>query len=78
MKSKQKQTYCLGGCHYFNTKNISEYEKINPKTNKLVKIISATCTLCERNISQRFTKSMKRGEDFNLKKGKNKHCSRRR
>ena len=33
------KTYCLGGRHYSKTDNIFEYEKVNPRTKKLVKII---------------------------------------
>ena len=50
------KTYCLGGRHYSNTKNIVEYEKINPKTKKLVKVIKGICDICGRNKSQIFTK----------------------
>ena len=50
-----KKTYCLGGRHYSNTNNIIEYEKINPKTKKLVKIIKGNCYICGRNKSQNFS-----------------------
>ena len=30
------KTWCLGGRHYSNTNNITEYEKVNPKTKKVV------------------------------------------
>ena len=50
------KTYCLGGRHYGNTNNITRYEKVNPKTEKLVKIIKGTCSICGRNKSQIFTK----------------------
>ena len=30
--------WCVGGRHFANTINISEHEKRNPKTKKLVKI----------------------------------------
>ena len=33
------KTYCLGGRHMSNTNNITQYEKVNPRTKKLVKII---------------------------------------
>ena len=42
--------------HYSNTNNAIEYEKVNPKTEKLVKIIQGTCSTCGRNKSQIFTK----------------------
>ena len=51
-----KQTYCLGGRHYSNTIIIVEYEKMNPRTEKLVKFIKGTCSFCGRNRSQIFTK----------------------
>ena len=47
---------CVGGRHYFNTKSIIEYEKNNPKTKKLGKLIKSTCKVCGRNKSQKFTK----------------------
>ena len=49
------KTYCLGGRHMSNTKNITQYEKVNPKTKKLVKIIKGTCSICDHNKSQTFT-----------------------
>ena len=50
------KTYCLGDRHYSNTNNIVEYEKVNPRTKKLVKIIKGTCSSCGRNKSQMFSK----------------------
>ena len=50
------KTYCLGGHHYSNTNNIVEYEKFNPRTKKLVKVIKGSCSICGRNKSQIFTK----------------------
>ena len=50
------KTYCLGGRHYSNTNNIVEYEKVNPGTKKLVKIIKGQCDICGRIKSQIFTK----------------------
>ena len=50
------KTYCLGGRHYSNTNNIVEYEKVIPRTKKLVKIIKGICSICSRNKSQIFTK----------------------
>ena len=50
------KTYCLGGRHYSNTNNIVEYEKLNPKTKKLVKVVKGKCAICGRNKSQIFTK----------------------
>ena len=50
------KSYCLGGRHISNTYNITQYEKVNPRTKKLVKIIKGTCSVCGRNKSQIFTK----------------------
>ena len=50
------KTWCVGGKHYSTTDNISQYEKLNPKTKKLVKIIKGKCDICSRNKSQIFTK----------------------
>ena len=48
------KTWCVGGKHYSNTDNITEYEKVNPRTKKLVKIIKGICSVCGRNKSQNF------------------------
>ena len=50
------KTWSVGGRHYSNTNNITEFEKGNPKTKKLVKFIKGTCSNCGRNKSQFFTK----------------------
>ena len=50
------KTWCVGGRHMSNTNNITQYEKVNPKTKKLVKIKKGTCSICNRNKSQIFTK----------------------
>ena len=50
------RTYCLGSPNYSDTINITQYEKVNPKTKKLAKIIKGTCSICNRNKSQIFTK----------------------
>ena len=50
------RTWCVGGKHYSNNDNISQHEKVNPTTKKLVKIIKGTCSFCGRNKSQIFTK----------------------
>ena len=42
------KTWCAGGKHYSNTNIITEFEKRNPKTKKLVKIIQGTCSICGR------------------------------
>ena len=50
------KTWCVGGRHVSNTNILSQYEKVNPKTKKLVKVIKGTCSICGRNKSQIFTK----------------------
>ena len=42
--------------HKSKTNNFIEYEKMNPKTKKLVKIIKGSCSICCRNKPQIFTK----------------------
>ena len=48
------KTWCISS--YKNTNKITQYEKVNPKKKKLVKIIKGTCSICGRNKSQIFTK----------------------
>ena len=50
------KTWCVGGKHYSNTNNITQYEKVNPKTKKLVKIIKDSSDICGRIKSKIFTK----------------------
>ena len=50
------KTGCVGGKHYSNTVNENKFEKVNPRTKKLVKIIKGICSICGRNKSQIFTK----------------------
>ena len=38
-KMNSKQSYCLGGRHFSKIVNENVYEKVNPKTKKLVKVI---------------------------------------
>ena len=45
------KTWCVGGKHYSNTNNIIVYEKVNPRTKKLVKIIKGSRDNCGRNKS---------------------------
>ena len=47
--------WCFGGRHYSQTLYQNIYEKANPKTKKLVKVIKGTCSICGRNKSQIFT-----------------------
>ena len=53
---QRTKSWCVGGKHKSDTKNIMEYEKVNPKTKKLIKIIKGTCSIRGRNKSQIFTK----------------------
>ena len=50
------KTWCVGGRHKSDTNNTVEYEKVNPRTKKLSKIMKGTCSICGRNKSQIFTK----------------------
>ena len=36
-------SWCVGGRHMINTNNIIEFEKLNPKTKKTVKVIKGVC-----------------------------------
>ena len=49
------KTWCNGVRHYSNTSNITQYEKVNPKTIKIVKIINGSCSNFGRNNSRIFT-----------------------
>ena len=51
MNSNENQSYCLGGCHYSRTVNQNVYEKLKPKTNKVVKVRKGTFSICGRNKS---------------------------
>ena len=50
------KTWCVGGKLYSNTNKITQYEKVKPRTKKLVEIIKGRCSICDRNKSQVFTK----------------------
>ena len=39
------KTCCVGGKHYIIIINRSVYEKLNPKPQKLVKVIKRTCSI---------------------------------
>ena len=56
INKQMNQTYYVGGRHYSETINKIIYEKINPRTNKVVKIIRGECSICSRNKSQILTK----------------------
>ena len=50
------KTWCVGGKHFSNTVNEYIFEKMNPRTKKLVKVIKGTGNICGRNKSQIFTR----------------------
>ena len=50
------ETCCVVGKHHSNTNKLVDYEKINPKTKKLVEIKKGKCSFGGRNKSQTFTK----------------------
>ena len=49
------KTWCVGGKHYSYTNIMIQSEKRNPQTEKLVKIIKGSCSICGRDKSQIFT-----------------------
>ena len=49
-------SWCVGGKHKSKTINQNVYEKVNPRTKKLVKVVKGNCSICGRNKSQIFTK----------------------
>ena len=51
-----EKTWCDGGKHYSNTNNIPQYEKVNPRTKRLLKILKSSRSVCKRSKSQIFTK----------------------
>ena len=50
------KTSRVDGKNHSETKNQKVYEEINPKTDKLVKVIKGTCSNWGRNKWQTFTK----------------------
>ena len=50
-----EQSYCLGSRLYSQTLNQNVFEKVNPRTKKLVKFIKGSSSICGRNKSQIFT-----------------------
>ena len=49
-------TWCVGGKHYSNTNSITQYEKVNTRTKRFVKVKKGSCSVCGRKKSQIFTK----------------------
>ena len=50
------KTWCVGGRHYSDKVNEIIFEKVNPRTKKLVRIVEEKCNVCNRNKSQIFTR----------------------
>ena len=48
-------SYCVGGRHMSKNVNPQVYEKINPRSEKRVKITKSICNICNRKESQIFT-----------------------
>ena len=55
-KKQMTKIWCVGGRNYSKSNNQNVFEKINPKTKKLCKIIKGKFSVCGRNKSQSFTK----------------------
>ena len=51
------KTWCVDGKHYSNTKNITQFEKVNSKNKKQVKIIKGTVVICTVVINHKFSLS---------------------
>ena len=49
------QTRCVGGRHFSESINQNVFEKLNPKSKTIVKLIKRSCSICGRNKSQVFT-----------------------
>ena len=56
MNLNQNQSYCVGGRHKSSTIDIIEFVKVNPKSNKIVKVSNGKCDICGQSRSQIFTK----------------------
>ena len=70
------KTSRVDGRNHSETINQTVYEEINPKTDKLVKVIKGTCSSWGRNKSQTFTKFiMKRQVIEKRAKWKHGYCS---
>ena len=70
------RTYCVGGRPCSNTNNIVEYEKIIPKTQRVVKVRNGICDICGRSKQQ--SNWINWLKEKNFKKGakcKNNHSS---
>ena len=52
--SYMTKTWCVGGKHYNKSINQTVYEKLNPKSHKLIKTNKSRCSNCGRNKSQIF------------------------
>ena len=50
-----KKTYCTGGRHFSETRNEIRYDKINPRTKRVVLVIKGKCSICGRNKSRIYS-----------------------
>ena len=55
-KGKKNKAWCFGGRRCSDAINQNVYETMHPETQKAVKIIKSTCSICGRTKSQIFTK----------------------
>ena len=55
-KIDSEQSYCVGGRHMSNSYDAVEYEKVNHKAKKIVKIKKRKCDICRRSKSHFCTK----------------------
>ena len=53
---RSDKSCCLGNRHFSQTVNKNVFEKLNPRTKKLVKNIKGKCSICGRSKSRFFTK----------------------
>ena len=58
------KTWSVFGRNYSNIKNKIDFEKVKPRTKKLVKVIKGKCGMCDGDNSLTFTKQMIKREDF--------------
>ena len=66
----------VGGRYRSERKNPIVYEKVNPETNKMVKVITGFCCVCGSKKTQVFIRYITRGKGFQLRtKCKPGHCS---
>ena len=59
--------YCVGGRHKSGTFDTIEYQKLNPKTRKVVRVKNVKSGICGCSKSKISTKQMPKGNDFEKK-----------